>query len=336
MRRTQISILIAAAIAMALAFAPPALAKKKKAQDDGLKKVIAIGHVNTGGVGFSSLTPEQLSGLFQRRAKEKLEKTGRYVVIIPKHDEDAKPSKQTAQAEKTPTNAADAMKYAQEMQQQFSRMAAQSQGQYVHDPVAAQALFNFNIQTGQRQVSSGGVFGEIQYWTGAPVRNADFSSNSLNMTLTCTSIDPDDGSILGDYKAKASSTKVARVGGVSYYTMEDTSDPDRAFDRMFKRALDSCIKWIDKQLAGNPWEGQIFKKKGASLYVNAGSNAGLSEGMLFDAYMPTKVSGKGVSVEGGLLKTGTVELTQVGDVFAIAKATSGTAGPGAVLKKASE
>jgi hypothetical protein len=84
---------------------------------------------------------------------------------------------------------------------------------------------------------------------GAPsLGDADFSSTSLNMTVSCLLRNPKTGSLQDEYQAKASSTKVARVSGLNYYTMENTSDPDRAFDRMFKRAIDKCAKWVEKQV----------------------------------------------------------------------------------------
>lgn len=246
MKRKQSTIFAVALVVMAFALASPAHAKKDEA--DVPKKVVAIGHVDTGGMGFSSMTPEQVGDLFKLRAKKRIEKKGNYTVILPK-DAPTPKSKTSEQPQKMPTNAADAMRYVQEMQQQFARQSAQMSGKYVHKPVNADALFNFYVQTGSKQVSSGGVFGEIQHWTGAPVGDADFSSSSISMTLMCLRLDPKTGDLMDEYKAKASSTKVARVAGVSYYTMENTSDPDRAFDRMFKRSLDKCIKWMDKQLS---------------------------------------------------------------------------------------
>lgn len=318
-------------IAALLLIAAPVGAKNKS--DQGFKKVIAIGHVNTSRMGFSSLTPKQLGDLFKMRAKKELEKTGRYIVIIPKYEEEDIDAEQKAAPQKTPKTAAEAMKYAQEMQKQFEIMAAKAQGQYVHKPVAAQALFNFSVSTGSRHVTTGGLFSEIEYLSGAPLGGADFSSDSLHLTLTCYDLDPESGKIEADYQAKASSTKVARVGGVSYYTMEDTSNPDRAFDRMFKRSLGKCISWIDKRMSGQSWEGQVFKKQGSKLFVNAGSNAGITPGTIFGAYGGGAISGKGISVSAGGTQTGTIEITDVFDTYSTAKVVSGTAGDGSLIRR---
>jgi len=239
-----------ATIAIALALATPAIAGEK--EGGGTGTVVAIGNVNTGNIGFSSMPPKDLSELFRLRAKKQLEKKGDYTVILPEPkdkpvSEESQPVK-AAKPQKQPKTVADAMKYAQEMQEQYQTMMAQSRGYRSYYPVDADALFDFNVSTGSKYVTSGGVFSQIEGMTGAPVGDADFDSDSINMTLSCLRRDPKTGRLMDEYKAKASSTKVARVGGVSYYTMEDTSDPDRAFDRMFKRSMDKCIKWIDKQL----------------------------------------------------------------------------------------
>lgn len=247
MKRFGFQAVIAAALAASLTLALPAVAKDE-GSEGGSQKVIAVGNVNTSNIGFSSMSPEQLSELFRVRAKKRLEKKGDYKVILP---EAKQSSSQTAsdQPQKMPTTAADAMKYAAEMQRQFQQAAAESRGQRTYYPVQADALVDFNVQTGTKEISTGGVMADIGHLTGTPsLGDTDFSSSSLNMTVSCLLRNPQTGSLQDEYTAKASSTKVARVGGVSYYTMEDTSDPDRAFDRMFKRALDKCAKWIEKQV----------------------------------------------------------------------------------------
>jgi len=235
-----------AVVAMLVSLALPAHAKK----DEGPRKTVAVGSVDTGNMGFSTLSPKELAELFRVRAKKELEKKGHFDVILPEptDKEPGEPSAPKAKAGKQPKTMAEAMKYAQEMQEQYQQMTAQSRGVYAYYPVSADALFDFRITTGSRHVNSGGVFSQIEGMTGAPVGDADFSSDSVNMTLTCLRRNPTTGSLMDEYKANASSTRVAQVGGVNYYTMEDTSDPDRAFDRMFKRAMGKCAKWIDNQM----------------------------------------------------------------------------------------
>lgn len=246
MRISKSKVLIAAVVVAAVALVISFNAEAKK-KDEGPKKVVAIGNVNTGGMGFSSMTPQQLSELFRVRAKKRLQKSGNFTVILPEPKDIAKQAEDKPQ--KVPTTAAAAMRQAQEMQKQFQLMQMQSQGQHIYYPVDADVLVDFNIQTGSSSMSTGGTLGQIGSWTGTPsLGDADFSSDSINMTLTCLLRSPKTGSLQDEYKAKASSTKATRVGGMSYYTMENTSNPDRAFDRMFKRAMNKCVNWIEKQL----------------------------------------------------------------------------------------
>ena len=81
MKNLRIShlVMIIAVTIVAVAISLPAYAKK----DEGPKTTIAVGNVNTGSMGFSSLTPKELAELFRVRAKKMLQKKGHYNVILP-------------------------------------------------------------------------------------------------------------------------------------------------------------------------------------------------------------------------------------------------------------
>jgi len=81
------------------------------------------------------------------------------------------------------------------------------------------------------------------------------------------------------------------------------------------------------------WEGQIFKTGGSELFVNAGSNAGIVSGMSFDAFERKPISGKGLSLGAQETQTGTIEITDVFADYATARATTGTAREGSLLKQ---
>jgi|GEM_PF-2116743 len=337
MRRSSIIILMLSCIALAAAVIICGPAHGKRKDGSNLKKVIAIGNVDMAQMGFNSMTPDAVGNLFRQKAKAQLEKTGRYIVVLPEPEKGSKKkSKAKKKTPKTPTTAAEAQQYMaqmMEMQKQMQTQVARSQGKYVHEPVAAQALFNFIASKGSSGFDTGGIFSTAES-LGAPsgIGNADFSTDSIRVDLTCVMLDPEDGSVIDQHKARASTTKLTRVSGVSYYTVEDSANPDRAFNSMFRRALGKCAKWIDKKMKGEPWEGQVFKQKGSKLYVNAGSSAGIAEGMSFDAFSREEVAGKGVSLGAQDSRTGTVTVTSVSDAFSVATATSGTAGAGSILK----
>ncbi|MFA4973668.1 MAG: hypothetical protein WC683_13745 [bacterium] len=342
MNKRSMLITIACTIVLAIVVTKTGPAHGKKGDGDaGLKKVIAIGNVDMGNMGFASMGPGGVGDMFRQRAKAEIEKTGRYVVVLPKYEKGSKGNDQGEAAMEdisAPKNAAEAQRYMDKMmamQRKFQKDAARSQGKYAHDPVAAQALVIFTATKGSGGFNTGGVFSTAESF-GAPsgIGNADFSTESVRVELACTMLDPESGEVIDRHIAKASSAKLARVSGVSYYTMEDTSNPDRAFDRMFNRALKSCTAWIDKKMSGQPWEAQIFKAKGKELYVNAGTSAGISEGMSFDAYAREEVSGGGISVGEQDAKTGTVQISKTFDSYSIAMPVSGSAKNGSVLKQA--
>ena len=339
MKKSSMLIIMIAAITLAIAviLSGPAHGKKKDS-DGGLKKVIAIGNVDMGQMGFGSMEPGTSGDMFRQRAKSELEKTGRYVVVLPKHNDGKKKKAKKQQEVKTPTTAAEAQQYMtqmMEMQKQFQKDAARMQGKYVHEPVAAQGLFNFIASKGGSGFDTGGVFSTAESF-GAPtgIGNADFSTDSIKVELTCLQLDPESGTIVDQHRAKASTVRMTRITGANYYTMENSANPDRAFDSMFRRALGRCAKWIDKRMRGQPWEGEVFKAKGGELFVNAGSNAGIAQGMTFDAFSRQELSGGGISVGAHDVRTGTVQIDQVFDTYSLAKPISGTATEGSVLKRA--
>lgn len=323
--------LISIAIMAALVFSPAIHAKKDKSEGD-LKKIVAIGHVDTGYMGFSGMAPGQVGDLIKNKIKNKLEEKG-YVVLTPET--------KTTKEEKVedipqPKTAAEAMKYAQQMQEMMQKMSLKSAGKYVHQPVAAEAVFNFTLTKGESGLDTGGLFSEAQYWTGAPVGGADFSAHSMKAEMQCIQLDPQDGHVVDQHRAKASTIKATRLGGASYYTMEDTSDPDRAFDRMFNRAANECVKWVDKKMSSLPWEAQIVGTRSGQFMINAGSNAGIKEGMSFSAFKRQGVSAGGVKLGTEEISKGVVQITQVQEGYSLAKPISGSVAKGDILKPVSD
>lgn len=311
-------------LVLALALIIPATASA----GSDLKKVIAIGHVNTGFMGFSSMDPKALSELFRNRIKVALEKTGRYVVVLPK----AKEAKEIDFSQHPePKTAAEAMQQAAQMQKMVREMMAQAQGHYVHQPVAAQALFNFTIGQREKGVDTGGLFSEAEYWTGLPVGSADQHSESVELSLTCMALDPESGRIEGEHTARASHTRFYRGGGMSYYTAKNSGDPDKAFGRMFKKATKNCVQWIEKRLEKQPWEGQLFQKRGGQFLLNAGSNAGLSKGTPVLLQERKSVSGKGLELGSELAVVGRGTISAVKEEYAIVSPSSGAAKVGQIV-----
>ncbi|MDP2600236.1 MAG: hypothetical protein Q8P84_05820, partial [Deltaproteobacteria bacterium] len=120
----------------------------------------------------------------------------------------------------------------------------------------------------------------------------DFGTQSMKLSLTCVLQDPDTGNVLDQNIVQTKSTQFTRLGGFS--TVSDSSNQDKAYDKLFGSAVDKCVKWLDKKIGKEPWEGRIFKADGGRVLLNAGSNAGVKEGMQFDLVERGQVSGGGI------------------------------------------
>lgn len=250
--------LIAIALTIVAVMTLPASARKKtsdKTSDEaaaeagtGAQKTVAVGPVEMNQMGFDRMSPEATADLLRMRLKKALEKEG-FAVIAPEFKRGDPQMPEAAAEEKVPEpkNAAEAMKMVQQMQAKMEKTMAQMRGEYQHQPVNADALFTFNVSRGQKSMSTGGIVGTAMD-LGAPSKAhvADVSSQRQELILTCYQRDPKSGSLLDEHEAKASSTRYLKTGG--NYVLEDTSDPEKAYDRLFKRATNNCAKWIAEKM----------------------------------------------------------------------------------------
>lgn len=238
--------------------AAPLLAKSTKAKEassaepasTSATKTIAIGAVDMGQVGFSRMSPDATGELFRSRIARALEQSGQFTVIQPevKRGDPKTPDASEVENVPEPKTPAEAMKMMQKMQAQMQKNMAQMRGEYVHQPVKANALFTFSVSRSEKRVSTGGLVGTALD-LGAPSKAhvADMSAERQELTLSCYERDPQKGTLLDEHEAKAVSTRSARVSG--NYIIEDTTDPDKAYDRLFKRAASDCVKWIEGKMA---------------------------------------------------------------------------------------
>lgn len=311
----------------------PGMSAKKKSGK--LKKVIAVGQVDPGSMGLDNLGPGGLSELLRNEIKKKLEKTGRYVVVLPQGKGKVSTPKEpvTPKPRKDGTySPQDTARLLAQMQETMQELSYSRSGRVKDVPVAAQALFRFKVRSSQGWADSSGAVGMAEMFTDRSLGAADFSSKSTKLTMLCTQHDVNKGRLLDNFKASASSTRFSKVAGVSYYTVRDSGDHERTVNRVFKRALSDSVKWIDKKLKPLPWEGQIFKKKGSKLFLNAGETAGIAPGMSFQVLKRVKVSGDGVTFGSEETAVGQITVTAVYENYSIAKLSSGVARKGSRIR----
>lgn len=322
----------------------PVLAKKKK--EEGLKKVVAVGAVNSQMFSFQDDNPTGLTNMLQDSVKKHLDGTGRYAAVVVDSakkvassagDDDflaQMQAKLEAGQEMTPE---ESLKYSEMIvQQQMAAMGPMLQqfgggggmGGAVFKPVAAQALLTFAVSTGQGGMDTGGIIGAVGGIFGAPV-GGDFGTQSVKMSLTCVMQDPDTGNIIDQNVVRTTSTKFTRLAGFS--TMSDSTDHDKAYDKLFKKAVEKCVKWMDKKFEKEPWEGRIFKVDGGGVLLNAGSNAGVKEGMQFDLIERGQVSGGGIEFGREDRNIGVANAVDVNDGYTVLS-VSGPAKVGTIVK----
>lgn len=98
--------------------------------------------------------------------------------------------------------------------------------------------------------------------------------------------------------------------------------------RASRGAIDDAVKQMAARLAQVPWTGLIADVRGAQIYVNAGSEAGVTPGLELDVFSP----------EGGVVdpatgevlgandeKSGSIRIVKVNPRFSIAAAVTGSA-----------
>lgn len=310
-------------------FTSPLLAKKKKEERDELKKIVAISQVETGNLSLENMTPAEVSDLFRNRIRKGLEETGRTTVLFVQPE---KPAEETPAANET---APQTIEQTQKMLQQMMRAMPTSMGGSgpTFRPVAAQALFTCSISTSKGGVDTGGTFGTAGDITSTSVGLGDFSTESVKLVLTCRRLNPETGVLIDHNEAKASSTHFNRLAGANYSPTDNASDAHLAFDTVFKKTLKQTVEWIDKKMKPLPWEGQIFRKEGDRLFLNAGQTAGIKPAMLFTVFNKEAVTGKGIDLGSQEVASGQVTVTEIKEQYSIVQLTSGAAKVGSVVRK---
>jgi curli biogenesis system outer membrane secretion channel CsgG len=93
-----------------------------------------------------------------------------------------------------------------------------------------------------------------------------------------------------------------------------------------QEAIDEAVKQIASRLKGVPWQGKLIKADASRVYINAGSEGGVSDGMEFDVYRPGEAlidPDTGLNLGADTEKIGRVKVSDVKEKFSIAEVVSG-------------
>ncbi len=94
-----------------------------------------------------------------------------------------------------------------------------------------------------------------------------------------------------------------------------------------QQAIDEAVKKIASRLKGVPWQGKLIKASPSQVYINAGSEGGVSSGMEFDVYRSGEAlldPDTGLNLGAETEKIGRVRVGDVKEKFSIAEIVSGS------------
>jgi len=93
-----------------------------------------------------------------------------------------------------------------------------------------------------------------------------------------------------------------------------------------QEAIDEAVKKIASRLKGVPWQGKIIKATPSRVYINSGSEGGISDGIEFDVYRQGEAlidPDTGLNLGAETEKIGRVKVSDVKEKFSIAEVVSG-------------
>ncbi len=94
-----------------------------------------------------------------------------------------------------------------------------------------------------------------------------------------------------------------------------------------QEAIDEAVKKIASRLKSVPWQGKLIKADATRVYINSGSEGGVSSGMEFEVYRPGEAlidPDTGLNLGTETEKVGRVRVNDVKEKFSIAEVLSGT------------
>ncbi len=218
------------------------------AAEGAAKKTVALGDVQMGYDGSSQKSYE-VKETIQIGLKKRLEKLskGSYTVeivdpaVITKGSKPKAAEMPTMPTDRVPTQS-DIAQYMAAMQQMQKQMTGEVR---VHQSVNADDYFEFRISSSKSDVDTGMAASSIAGYSGFDTTPGDVSYKRTKLYLIATQRNPKTGALIDKHTCKASSTKVRNVAG---YTTYNYGDDEITRERLFKKAIKSCAKWINSKV----------------------------------------------------------------------------------------
>ena len=155
------------------------------------------------------------------------------------------------------------------------------------------------------------------------------SHEQAHVAINVRIYDTSSGEVLDSIRVEGS----ADAGGLSLgYSHSDFSGDLGGFRKTplgeaTQEAIDEAVAKIASRLRSVPWQGKVIKADASKVYINAGSEGGMSEGMEFDVIRQGEAlvdPDTGMTLGSETEKVGRVKVTSVKEKYSIAEVLSGT------------
>ncbi|UCG38277.1 MAG: hypothetical protein JSV00_08795 [bacterium] len=142
-------------------------------------------------------------------------------------------------------------------------------------------------------------------------------------------IDATSGQILQSHRAESKITNSA-LGGIAFFkgiAFGGSTFKKTPLGKATRNAVADAVRFVMENMEDQPWEGQVIKVDGQSVYINAGFNMNIANDMVFTVFSRGEDlidPATGLKLGSAIKRIGTVRVVQVSDKFAIAQTVEGS------------
>lgn len=113
------------------------------------------------------------------------------------------------------------------------------------------------------------------------------SKSQAHIAVIVQIIDSTTGEVLNSRRVEGkSSASGFDIGYSGSWSLGSSSFKKTPLGKATQIAIDNAVSYIADEIARLPWQGRVVKKEGDIVYINAGSNSGITSGMNFIVYRP--------------------------------------------------
>jgi curli biogenesis system outer membrane secretion channel CsgG len=147
--------------------------------------------------------------------------------------------------------------------------------------IPAQILVTGKITEFEEEASGGGQ--------GLSIHGVSIGGKKSNahIAVIIQLIDSTTGEIIDSQRVEGSAAASGfNIGYSGSFSLGSSSFKKTPLGKATQIAIDNAVNYIATALSKLPWQGRVVKVSGDTVYVNAGSNTGITNGMTFAVYRP--------------------------------------------------